>query len=79
MDDRLGETIWTTTSGPVIIDATSFWYSITGWEESLSMSDDSAPNLRSRPTRGRGNNKGLSLLSCKLSTGLTEGVRTKKP
>ena len=39
-----------TTSGPVIIGADSFWYSITGCEESLLLSDDSAPNLRSRPT-----------------------------
>ena len=38
-----------------------------------------APNLRSRPTRGWGNNQGLSSLSCKLSTGLTGGVRAKKP
>ena len=52
MGDRLGETIRTATSGPVIIGAASFWYSITEWEESLLMSDFSAPNLRSRPTRG---------------------------
>ena len=37
MGDRLGETIRITTSGPVIIGAASFWYSITGWEESLLM------------------------------------------
>ena len=64
---------------PVVINAASFWYSITGWEESLLMSDDSALNLRSIPTRGWGNNQGLSSLSCKLSTGLTWGDRTKKP
>ena len=52
MGDRLGETIQITASGPVIIGAASVWYSITRWEESLLMSDDSAPNLRSRPTRG---------------------------
>ena len=67
-----------TTSGPVIIGAASFWYSITGWEESLLMRDGSAPNLRSRPMRGRGNNQGLSSLSYKLSTGLTGGDRFKK-
>ena len=48
---RLGETIRMATSGPVIIGAASFWYTSTGWEESLLMSDDSAPKLRSRPTR----------------------------
>ena len=52
MGDRLGETIRITTYDPVIVGAASFWYSITGWEESLLMSDDSAPNLRSRPTQG---------------------------
>ena len=79
MGDRLSETIRTATSGPVIIGAASFWYSITGWEESLFMRDGSASNLRSRPTRGWGNNQGLSSLSCKLSTGLTRGDRAKKP
>ena len=39
MGDRLGETIRNTISGPVIIGAASFWYSITGWEESLLMRD----------------------------------------
>ena len=43
MGDRLGKAIRIATSGPVIIGAASFWYSITGWEESLLMSDDSAP------------------------------------
>jgi len=52
MGDRLGETIRITKSGPVIISAASFWYSITGWEESLLMRDDSAPNLPSRPAQG---------------------------
>ena len=47
MGDRLGETIRIATSGPVIIDFASFWYSITGWEETLLMRYDSAPNLRS--------------------------------
>ena len=79
MGDPLGETIRITTSGPVIIGAASFWYSITGWEESLLMRDGCAQNLRSRPTRGWGNNQGLSSLSCKLSTVLTGGDRTKKP
>ena len=51
MGDRLGETIRITTSGPVIIGAASFWYLITGWEKSLLMSDDNAPNLSSRPIR----------------------------
>ena len=73
MGDRLGETIRIMTSGPVIISDASFWYSITRWEESLLMSDDSVPNLRFRPTRGWGNTQGLSSLSCKLSTGSTGG------
>ena len=65
MGDRLGKTIQIAASGPVIIGAASFWYSITGWEESLLMRDGSASNLRSRPTRGWGNNQGLSLLTFK--------------
>ena len=52
MGARLGETIRTASSGPVTIGAASFWYSITGCEESLLMSDDRALNVRSRPTRG---------------------------
>ena len=44
MGDRLGETIKIQASGPVFISAASFWYSITGWEESLLISDNSAPN-----------------------------------
>ena len=56
MGDRLGKTIRITTSGTVIIGANSFWYSITGWEESLLMSDNSAPKLRSRTTQGCDNN-----------------------
>jgi len=36
MGDRLGETIRIMTSGPAIIDAASFWYLITGREESLA-------------------------------------------
>ena len=38
MGDCLGEAIRITTSGPVIIDAASLWYSITGWGESLDES-----------------------------------------
>jgi len=78
-DHRLGETILIATSGLVIIGATFFWYPITGWEESLLIRDGSAPKLRSRPTRGWGKTQGLSSLSCKLSTGLTGGDRTKNP
>ena len=55
MGDHLGETIRIMTPGPVNIGAAFFWYSmisITGWEESLFMRDDSAPNLRSRPMGG---------------------------
>ena len=65
MGDRLGDSIQITTTGPVILGAASFWYLITGWEESLLMRDDSAPNLRYRPTRGWGYNQGLSLLNYK--------------
>ena len=32
------------------LGAASFWYLITGWEESLLMMDDSATNLFSRAT-----------------------------
>ena len=35
MGDRLDETIWTATSGPVIIGAASFWYSITKHTQQL--------------------------------------------
>ena len=48
MGDRLGETIRTATSGPVNIGVASFWYSITGCEESLLMRNDSALNLREK-------------------------------
>lgn len=41
-----------TTPGPLILGAASFWYSITGWDESLLMSDDGVLNLRLSPTRG---------------------------
>ena len=78
MGDCLSETILITTFGPVIIGAASFWYSITWWEESLLMSDNSALNLRWH-TQGWDNNQSLSSLSCKLSTGLTRGDRTKNP
>ena len=40
MGDRLGESIQITTPGPVILGAASFWYSITIWEQSLLMRDD---------------------------------------
>ena len=56
MGDRLCETIRITTSGPGNNGAASFWYSITGWKESFLRRDNSAPNLISRPMRGRGNN-----------------------
>ena len=52
MGDRLGEAIRIMTSGPVIIADAFFCYSITEWEDILLMRDGSAPNLRSRPTRG---------------------------
>ena len=51
MGDGHGESIQITTTGPVILGAASFWYSITVWEDSLLMMDDSAPNLRSDQTR----------------------------
>ena len=65
MGDRLGDSIQITTPSAVILGAASFWYSITGCKESLLMRDGSAPNLLSRPTRGWGNNQGLSLLTFK--------------
>ena len=65
MGDSLSEFIQITTPGPVILGATSFWYSITGWEKSHLMRDVSAPNLHSRPTQGRGNNQEISFLSFK--------------
>ena len=46
------EIISITTFGPVIIVAAFFWYSITGWDESLLKKDGSAPNLRSKPSQG---------------------------
>ena len=45
MGDHLGKTIRIATSGPVIIGAASFWYSIAGREDSLFNIDDSVPNL----------------------------------
>ena len=50
MSALIGETIGITTTGPVILG--SFWYSNTGWKESVLMNDDRVPNLCPGPTRG---------------------------
>lgn len=79
--DHLGETIWIKTSSNVIMDASSFWYTITWWEESILIRDYSTPHtcMHSRPVQGYGNDLGPSSLSCKWGRVWLRALKPKMP